>query len=399
MRISSTQIFQQGIDAMNRQQVKLADLQNQISSGNRLSSPSDDPAASARILDIKDVISTTEQYQTNIGQADAKLAFQDSVLNSVETALFRLQELVVQGNNGVLDQPSRDAIAQEVDEIGNHLLGLANTAEANGDYMFAGFQSRTQPFVTSKTGEITSTTYQGDQGERYAQVSQTRQVRTADNGSKIFMELESANALNETNDTANTGTANLLAAQVYDNDQYVPSTYQIVFTGANTFDVIDTAGPTNVLTAQTYTDSEAIEFQGIRTGITGTPAVGDSFSVSVGRYQDVFSVVRNISDTLRSSTSPAQRDANSAQALDDLQQALTRVLEVRTDTGGRINSLDVQNEDNEALLLSSRKALSELSDTDLASAISQLTLEETTLQATQAIFARLTSLSLFNYLR
>jgi len=399
MRISSAQIYQQGVAAMNEQQAKLAELQTQISSGNRLTRPSDDPAASARILEIQDSISRTTQYQTNIQMADAKLEYQDTLLGSVENGLFRLQELVVRGNNGVLDQPARDAIAQEVDEIGDQLLALANTTMANGNYVFSGFQTRTIPFVTTTTGEITSTNYQGDQGERYIQVSQTRQVRTADGGSKIFMELQSANALNETDGTTNAGTGTLLNAQVFDNDQYVPGDYQIVFTAANTFDVVDLSGPTNVLTAQPYSDAQAIEFAGIRTAISGTPAVGDTFTVSVGQYQDLFSTVRQISDTLRTATTPEQRVANLNQAQIDLQTALTSVLEVRTDTGGRLNTLNSQYEDNEALLLSSRRALSELSDTDLAAAISQLTIEQTTLEASQAVFSRLSGLSLFNFLR
>ena len=64
-----------------------------------------------------------------------------------------------------------------------------------------------------------------------------------------------------------------------------------------------------------------------------------------------------------------------------------------------MNALDSQRQDNEAQVLVTRSTLSTLRDTDLAQAISQLTLEQTTLDAAQAVFARITSSSLFNFLK
>ncbi|MCP4431751.1 MAG: hypothetical protein GY806_12290, partial [Gammaproteobacteria bacterium] len=82
--------------------------------------------------------------------------------------------------------------------------------------------------------------------------------------------------------------------------------------------------------------------------------------------------------------------------LDDFQ---SRVLDVRTSIGGRLNALDAQREINDASIVVTKNTLSTLRDTDLAEAISQLTLEQTTLDAAQAVFARVTSSSLFNFLR
>ena len=73
MRISTRQIYTQGVEAFQQQQQKLAKLQQQISTGVRLSKPSDDPAASSRVLEMEQTISLKLQYQVNIGLAEGRL--------------------------------------------------------------------------------------------------------------------------------------------------------------------------------------------------------------------------------------------------------------------------------------------------------------------------------------
>jgi len=88
-----------------------------------------------------------------------------------------------------------------------------------------------------------------------------------------------------------------------------------------------------------------------------------------------------------------------AQAILDIDTGFNKLLEARTSIGGRLNSLQNQSEDNEAIIIATQKTLGVIRDTDLAEAISQLTLEQTTLEAAQAVFAKITSSSLFNFLR
>ncbi len=83
----------------------------------------------------------------------------------------------------------------------------------------------------------------------------------------------------------------------------------------------------------------------------------------------------------------------------DLDTFFENILETRTSIGGRLNALISQRDDNEAFILTTQKTLSSIRDVDLEEAISQLTLEQTTLEAAQAVFARISSSSLFNFLR
>jgi flagellar hook-associated protein 3 FlgL len=72
---------------------------------------------------------------------------------------------------------------------------------------------------------------------------------------------------------------------------------------------------------------------------------------------------------------------------------------VRASIGGRLNTLQSQLESNESNVIVTQAALATLRDTDIAEAISQLTLEQATLDAALAVFSKITSSSLFNYLK
>ena len=113
----------------------------------------------------------------------------------------------------------------------------------------------------------------------------------------------------------------------------------------------------------------------------------------------VFSIVANLSETLKTNPGDTVRAANIGQSLADLDAAFEASLNARTQVGSRLNTLDSQRDGNAAQILQTRSTLSTLRDTDLAEAISQLTLEQTILDAAQAVFARITSSSLFNFLK
>jgi flagellar hook-associated protein 3 FlgL len=399
MRISTRQIYTQGIEAFQQQQQKLAKLQQQISSGVRLNKPSDDPAAASRVLELEQDVSVNLQYQANINLAEQRLGQQDAVMKTYADLLNRVRELALQGNSGSLDRVSRNAIAVELDERLSELYSLANTTDANGDYLLAGYQNSNLPFTRATTGSVDHVSFNGDDGTRSIQISKVRQMEIDISGQSIFMEIPSATALREIPAVANAGSGVIAPASVVDSSVYVPGDYEIRFVAPGVYDVFDVAGGVNIVTGATYTDSQDINFQGVQTSITGVPVAGDVFTVSPGQYQDVFSMVSNLADTLRNAPTDAVRAANIAQSLGDLDAALDVSLNIRTTVGGKLNAIESQRDENEAQVLVAEKTLSSLRDTDLAEAISQLTLEQTTLEAAQAVFARITSSSLFNFLK
>ena len=402
MRISSTQLFTQGVQAFGTQQSKLLLLQQQISSGVRLTKPSDDPAASSRVLELQQTVSQLDQYNVNITLAENRLRLEETTLNALENTFFRIKELSIQANSGANDSVSLGAIKTEIKERYDELLTLANATDNSGDFLFAGMQNKNAPFTKTNTGSISHVVFNGDQGNRSFQVSSTRQIQADDSGSKIFMQIPSDSALNEVTGPGNVGDGIMAPAMVIDSTVYTPGNYQIRFTTGTDYEVIDLDAPVTIppvppIAIGTYTANENIEFGGIRTSITGSPVADDTFTVSQGQYRDIFQTMEALMETLSDTSSTRSSNLDSVQK--DLDAFFEGVLNTRTSIGGRLNALETQFDDNDAFTLTIQKTISSLRDTDLAEAISQLTLEQTTMEAALSTFSRISSSSLFNFLR
>ena len=100
MRITSAMMVQSTLHHISLNQQRTEQLQNQISSGSRISRPSDDPIGAARALNLEESLSQSEQYKRNIDQGTSWLNTTDSILDSVTQALHRSRELAVQASNG-----------------------------------------------------------------------------------------------------------------------------------------------------------------------------------------------------------------------------------------------------------------------------------------------------------
>lgn len=186
MRISSAQLHEAAVAQLMSGQTRLARTQQQIASGRRVLTPADDPAAAMRTLELLKSRDATAQYQKNAEHAETRLTLEETTLASAGDSLQRVRELAVRANNDTLDAASRAAIADEVRQIRDQLLGLANTRDANGDYLFSGYRVHTVPIVSNGAGAYT---YQGDDGVRRLQIGAERSVAIGDPGDEIFMNL------------------------------------------------------------------------------------------------------------------------------------------------------------------------------------------------------------------
>jgi flagellar hook-associated protein 3 FlgL len=188
VRISTSQIFRQGVDAMLQNQRELSRTELQLASGKRILSPSDDPSASARVLDLQESQQRLTQYQRNADVAIAKLNQEETALSAIGDTLQRVRELAVQGANDVLGVDERRAIAVEVRQHIENFMQLANSQDANGEFLFSGFKSKTQPFTHDGVGGFT---YHGDDGQRLLKIGDSREVAIGDPGS-VFMDFAAA---------------------------------------------------------------------------------------------------------------------------------------------------------------------------------------------------------------
>jgi flagellar hook-associated protein 3 FlgL len=184
MRISTSQFFRQSVDVMLDKQLELSNTELQVASGKRILRPSDDPSSAVRILELGEAQQRLEQYQRNADMAVARLEQEETALIGIENLLQRVRELAVQGASDTVGAEGRQAIAAEVRQHMDSFLQLANTQDANGEYVFAGFQSLTQPFSHDGVGNFS---YAGDTGQRTVQIGDSREVATGDPGT-LFMD-------------------------------------------------------------------------------------------------------------------------------------------------------------------------------------------------------------------
>jgi len=397
MRVTNTSIQEAWLQALATTQARLARTQNQVSTGLRFSRPAEDPVGAVQVLDLNRALSQSSQFSRNADIAGNRLALEETTLARVGDVLQRVRELAVEANNATQTNETRAGIANEVQQALDGLVQLANAQDGNGQYLFAGFSSETQPF-TRAGGSIV---YNGDQGQRQLQIGATSLVTDSDNGAAVFQNIRNGNGTFSVSAApTNTGTGLLGQRSVVDLSQYDGGSYTISFPTAATFEVRDSA---NVLVSSgAYTPGQAIAFRGIQVEIGNQPAAGDSFQVVPSASQDLFATVQNFLDALRTTTSsPAsQVDVNNriGNFLTDVDQALNHMLDVRAQVGSRLAAIDSQKDINADVDLHNKSLLSQLQDLDYADALSRLSLDLTSLEASQKAFAQTAGLSLFNYL-
>jgi flagellar hook-associated protein 3 FlgL len=183
MRISTIQAFNNGVNGIQQNYADVTRTQEQISSGKKVLTPADDPVAAVRLLQLDQEQAALKQFDGNLIAAKNSLTLEESTLNGVGNVMQRIRELAVQAGNGALSKADRGSIAAELTEREDELLGLMNSKNARGEYLFGGFQGKSQPFVRDAAGNYS---YLGDEGQRQIQIASSQQVAISDNGKVVF---------------------------------------------------------------------------------------------------------------------------------------------------------------------------------------------------------------------
>lgn len=445
MRISTGMIFDAGVSSINRQTASLLHLQQQVASGRRILTPSDDPVAAARALEVTQSQNVTAQFKLNHDNANSALGLEEAQLSGAGDLLARVRELAVQGGNTSLSASDRRAITAELRSRFEELTGIANATDGAGQYLFSGFMGSTRPFGGSVESLIAGNeiSYQGDDGQRRLQVSPTRFLEVSDSGNDVFMRVRNGNGSFATSYAAtNTGTGVVDAGSITNPAAWnalATKNFSINFSIDTTvnppvtyYDIVDTdpASPTNgnslltgappVLPPTPATGQRAyqsgqpivLKSQGAEPAfdlggsvlVSGDPANGDSFAIEPSSSQSIFATVAKLIGALESTTTTGSSASNAMLANDigfaltNLDQAVDNVLKVRTRIGARMGEIESLTSVNEDLTLQYQQTLSELQDLDYAKAISDLTRKQVDLEAAQQSFVRMSQLSLFNYL-
>jgi flagellar hook-associated protein 3 FlgL len=433
MRVSTGMIFDLGIASINRQTAALLQLQQQVAEGRRIITPSDDPVAAARALEVTQSKSVVAQFAQNQTNANSALGLEEAQLTSTTDVLARIRELAVQAGNSALSSSDRKAIAFELRSRFDEMVGISNATDGTGQYVFSGFMGSTKPFGGTVEDILAGNEigYFGDDGQRRLQVSPSRFLEISDSGNDVFKRIRNGNGYFVTGyATANTGTGIIDAGRITDPAAWNATTnknYSINFsvdTSVNPpvtyYDIVDTTTGNSIITdaapvpndfvnMRKYVSGQPILLQGLTTNlggsvtIEGDPVAGDSFSLAPSSSQSVFATIGKLIGVLENanlggSGGVAKLGNDIGFALTNLDQATENILRARAAIGSRMGEVESLSSVNEDLSLQYQQTLSQLQDLDYAKAISDLTRKQTDLQAAQQAFVRASQLSLFNYL-
>jgi flagellar hook-associated protein 3 FlgL len=397
MRVTQSLNQAQFLAAMTQLEANLSKTQNSISTNLAFTTPSQNPVAAGSVNNYDQALAQSQQYDSNSNSAQTRLSIEDTALSQVQTQLQSLRDLALQANNSSMSSQDRTAIATQAAQIQKSLVSLANTQDGNGEYIFGGFSTNTQPFASTPSGA----SYSGDQGQRQVQIAAGQTIADGDNGDSVFNQIKTGNGTFLASAAAgNTGTGALGASTVQNPAAYDGGTYAINFTAANTYEVRDSA---NVLvTSGTYTDGQSIAFRGVQVTLTGQPASGDSFTVAPSTNQSMFTTVQNLVSALQAGggNSGAQAKLNNllGNAIDNIDQALGQTSNTRATIGARLNSITTQQSVASSQQIQLQSSISSLQSLDYASALTTLTLQNTTLSASMQAYTLTQGLSLFKYL-
>lgn len=403
MRISTSSFYEQNVNAMGLQQQNLFRVQQKLAAGTKFLTAGDDPVAAARALGVSETLAESSQYASSRDRAMLSLSREETALDSATSIMQNIKTLTVQAGNGTLSDADRASLATTIQSNLDQLVGIANSDDGNGQFLFAGYKSANAPFAAMAGGGVQ---YVGDQGQRMMQVDVARQMSTGDDGRSVFQSVQGGAGYVTSSGVGNTGTGVFGSVGVLDaTAANYGKDFQISFVGGN-YTVTTNDTPPVVAATGAFVDGQPIAFGGVQISISGAPADGDTFNVTTAKNAgtDIFASIGALVTALRTPLA-----GGGAQAQAQLQNALStanvkvtnahdNVLTVLSSVGSRMNELESLNTSGATRDLNDKQYLSNVQDLDPASAISEFYQQQTSLQATQMTFAKLNSIALFNYL-
>lgn len=402
MRISTVTFQNSALSQMQDLQAAMNKTQTQLGTGSRLQSAADDPAAMVQVNQLNIELSASTQYVTNGNSASANLKLEEQGLSDATNTLQSARDLAVEANNAALTPAQRQDIATQLQQQLQDLISIGNQRDSTGNYLFAGTTSGTVPFVQNGN----SIAYTGASSVNQIQIAANQRISAGDSGASVFMNVPAGNGTFTTaNAATNTGTGSIATGTVTNPANWVPDTYTISFISPTQYQITNSSGTvvpsgTPPVTPATFAAGDTISFNGIQVDITGTPAATDTFTVAKAGTSSAFSTLSGLITTLNSATlSPAQLATQVSTALEQIDGAITNMSNVSASVGARLNSITSTQSSAQTSQVSLQTAISDLSATDYAAAVTDLNTEELALKAAQQSYASIAQLSLFNYIK
>lgn len=404
LRVSTNTIFRTGEQNIVDRQSELLAAQTRLSSGKRINTPSDDPLGAADAASMRSGLSQFRQFKENQDYARYLLSQGESALTGVIGSAQDVLERLVQAGNGSFSDSERASLATDLEGTLARMVGLANSSDGAGGYLFAGARETTAPFAQSGT----TVTFSGDQLLQKLEVASNRFQQVKFSGDALFLKIRAGNgSFTADAANANTGSGWIDVGNVTNPSALTGRPYTIGFAvagGVTTYTVVrsNADGTTSNVASGTYSAPQAIQFDGIQVSIDGAPASGDRFDVAPSQFQSLFDTMARAIATLRTpiqgNAARAQYNTDLGQAQASMQQALDNLLMRRSEIGAALSELDAYGAFNDQRQIDFEGRLSIVEDLDYAKGVSDLARRQQTFEAALASYSKISKLTLFDYL-
>jgi flagellar hook-associated protein 3 FlgL len=313
--------------------------------------------------------------------------------------LGSINVLMIQSQNGSYSQDDLDTIAGEMEDLLASMADLMNSQDSNGKYIFAGTNASSPAFSIGSDGRYK---YDGNESQSNAQIGDNIYVATNDSGKKIFEDVWTRNTFSVTSGAADFefSISDQDTFDTFINDRYralVPSQNSFTLTtdGAGGYAVLDSGGGT--LASGTYQAGQPITFNGMEFTLTGVPGSSIDFEFDQPTRDNVLNQVQEAINALRdTSLTSVQRNEFIASAFTSIENTQTSMGTASSSVGARINTIDNRTEYSASKKIFNQQAQENIGGLDVYKATTELQLSESALQASQLLFQRVSSLSLFN---
>ncbi len=359
MRVTDKMNQSQIMNNIQKSRSELSTLQNQASTGKRITKPSDDPIGATKVLSNRGEIKNLEQFERGAQNARLFLETTESVLAQLSESIVRAKELALQAANDTNGGSPREMIGAEIEQINGAVMEMANR-RIGERYLFAGHKTLTQPFT--KDGE-----YSGDDGEMKIGTNKGHFIAMNLSGDKVFLGrgVGADGKIKPSGDTPQS---------VDDLQNYKISEAEREFKNDEQDESrIETRGPANVGRIQRLGKED--------------PVIG-------GEGVNIFNLMQGLEVALKANDKYGIQDA-----LEPLDQALNQLNLARAEIGGRVNQLNASTDGNQKTIIDNKVNNSLVEDADLFQVMTDLNKSDTTLKATLETSGKLVNMSLLDFLR
>lgn len=407
MRISTNQLYDRSIQSVLDNQADLSDIQQQLASGKKLLRPSDDPVGAAQVIRLTEEIDLIAQYKKNSNLLTNSLEQEETVLSSINTAVNRARVLMVQSGNGIISVDDRKAIAIEVGQIRDQVFDLMNSRSPAGEYIFAGFQSASPAFSYNPSSAGNKYNFEGDAGANKLKISDTISLQANNSGQKVFEDVLSRLKTTITGSVGATDVSLKVQGQKAF-DKFHSANYDAVNPANNELQVsiisptqvqITNVGTGAVLDNVDFSSGSSFLYKGLEFNISGAPGDTVNFQLDTPEKRNIAETLNDFVNSLNNKDI-SNRDFDDAltNALVGVDNSLTNIGNAISSIGGRVNVTNSVLASNLDLEIANKTARSNIEEVDYAQAVSELSRQETALEAAQATFARVTGTSLFDFI-